>query len=1046
MIAKFFIDRPVLANVIALLILLIGGVAISSLPVAEYPPITPPTVQVTAFYPGANASTLVDTVARPIESQVNGIANLLYMQSTSTNDGNYTLTVTFKPGTNLDDAQVLVQNRVSIALSKLPQPVQQQGVVTKQKSTAILQMLTLSSTHGQYSSLALTNYATDKLRNELARISGVGDVAVFGVGQYSMRIWLNPQLMQLRGLNPADVISAINQQSQRANAGQIGMPPAVQGQDLQLTVNVENKFEKPEDFSEIIVKSGQTPGAPLTRLKDIARVEMGSMSYGQFFDLDGQPAAGIGIYQLNNANALDTAKLVRAKMKQLSAAFPDGLVYQMPLDTTDFVNESIKEVYKALIEAGILVLLVIMVFLQDWRATLIPATTIPVTIIGAFAAMSAMGFSINLMTLFAIVLSIGIVVDDAIVVVEGVSQHIEQGMTPRDAAIQAMRELMGPIIGITLVLMSVFIPAAFMPGVTGAMYQQFALVIASTAMISALNALTLSPTQSALWLRAHPHQAEGEAPPKNAFFRGFDRGYAWVEARYVRLIAFIISGARGAVLIAAALIVVAIVALTRIPTGFIPNEDQGYLIAVTQLPDGASLQRTSRAMTLLATAIRSVPGVDHTVAIGGQSPLDNSASLANAGIVYIVLKPWDERGKAAHEDLKSIYQAIKDKARGVEEASTLVTLPPAIPGLGLSGGFQMQTELTDGSSDYTRLSQLTNAVVAKAVQSPSVAQAFSPFRAHAPQLVVHIDRARTEALNVATGDVFATLQAYLGSSYASQFTRFGQTFNVFVQADQTFRMDPAQINRLTVRSRSGAMVPLAAVANIERTTGPSVISLYNLYPSAAINGAAAPGYSSGQALDALEAAAKQALPAGASFEWTAMSYQEKLAGGAAGLIFGLAILLVYFVLAGQYESWITPVAVIAAVPLALLGTASVLLALGLPNNIYVQIGLVLLIALSAKNAILIVEVARERCAEGEDPAEAALEASRIRLRPILMTSFAFILGVVPLVTASGAGAAARKSIGIAVMSGMLASTCLALLFVPAFFVMLQRFADRRKKD
>ena len=1043
MIANFFIERPVLANVIAILTMLVGAVAILALPIAQYPPITPPTIQVTASYPGASARTVIDTVALPIEQQVNGVKDLLYMQSTSTNDGKYALAVTFRPGTDLNDAQVLVQNRVAIAVSKLPQAVQQQGVVTKQKSTAILQIVTLSSTHNQYNGLALANFATARIRDELARIPGVGDVTVFGAGQYSMRVWLNPDLMRTRGITPTDVSAAIGKQSQRVTAGQIGMPPADAAQDLQLTVNVEGSFTSADDFRAIIVKSASTPGAPLTRLGDIARVELGSVNYGQFFDYDGSAAAGIAIYQAPDANALNTTAAVAAKMKALSASFPRGLVYQIPLDTTVFVSESIHEVYKTLVEAGVLVLLVIVVFLQDWRATLIPATTVPVTIVGAFAAMAALGFSINLLTLFAIVLSIGIVVDDAIVVVEGVTHHIERGLSPRAAAAQAMKELLGLIIGITLVLMSVFLPAAFMPGVTGAMYRQFALVIAATAAISAINAVTLKPTQSAQWLRPRRREADGSLPRKNAFYRGFDRVYAATERRYVAMIRWIIARSGFAALIALGLVALAGFGLSRVPTGFIPNEDQGYLMVIVQLPDAASLHRTGDAMAKMAAEVHKVPGVDHLISIGGVSPLDNNASLANAGILYVVLKPWEERAAIEGGDLRSIYADLQRRLRAIPEASALITVPPPIPGLGLSGGFQLQTELTDGRLDYDRLHAITERIAERAAKEPSIAQAFTPFRANAPQLAVHVDRARAEALNVAPGDVFDALQSYLGSSYASQFTRFGQTLTVFVQADEPYRRSAEAIGRLAVRSRAGAMVPLSAIADVTHTTGPAIVSLYNLFPSASVNGATAPGYSSGQSIAALERIAAEVLPSGTAFEWTGMAYQEKIAGSAALLIFALSIILVYFVLAGQYESWITPLAVVGSVPLALLGTVGVLLLVGLPNNIYVQIGLVLLIALSAKNAILIVEVARELRTDGHTIVAAALEAARVRLRPILMTSFAFILGVLPLVLASGAGAAARKSIGIAVFSGMLASTCLALLFVPALFVVLQRFSERR---
>lgn len=1043
MIARFFIDRPVLANVIAILMMVIGGIAILALPIAQYPPIAPPTIQVTASAPGASAKTVLDTVALPIEGQVNGVKDLLYMQSTASNDGRYTLLATFKPGTDLDKAQVLVQNRVAIAVPQLPAAVQQQGVVTRQKSTAILQMITLTARDGRYGSLALANYATARLRDQLARLPGVGDVTVFGAGAYSMRIWLDPALMRARGLQPSDVIAAIAKQSQKVTAGQIGAPPALPGQALQLTVNVDSSFERPEDFGAIIVKSGTGPGAPLTRLRDVARVELGSIGYGQFFRYDGRPAAGIAIYQASDANALQTATAVRATMERLAKQFPDALTYTIPLDTTAFVRASIDEVYKTLIEAGVLVLLVILLFLQDWRATLVPATTVPVTIIGAFAAMAAMGFSINLLTLFAIVLSIGIVVDDAIVVVEGVTQRLEAGLPPREAADQAMRQLLGPILGITLVLMAVFLPAAFLPGVTGEMYRQFALVIAATAFLSAINALTLKPTQSAQWLRVrHAQPDAGGGGALARFRRGFNRGYAAIERRYVGMIERILRRSGLAVLVALALFALAVAGLSRIPTAFLPNEDQGYLLAIAQLPGGATLERTDQAMAKLTEIAQANPAVDHAIVIGGVSALDNNASLASAGILYIVLKPWDVRAKMRSTYLPSVYADLRRRFHAVQQASILLTVPPAIPGLGLSGGFQMQVELVDGTQDFARLAQVTSAIAAKAAARPEIQQAFTPYQANVPQLAVHVDRARAEALGVAPGDVFDTLAAYLGASYANQFARFGQTYTVFVQADAPFRMRPDAITQLAVRNRSGAMVPLSAFVSVDRTTGPGLIGLYDLFPTASINGAAAPGYSSGQALAVLDRIAQETLPSGMDYAWTGLSYQEKLAGSAALLAFALSILLVYFVLAGQYESWLLPLAVLGSVPLALLGTVAVLGMTGLANNIYVQIGLVLLVALSAKNAILIVEVARERYLVGDTPEAAAVHACRERFRPIVMTSMAFLLGVVPLITSSGAGAAARKSIGISVFAGMLSSTCLALLFVPALYVILTRLGSR----
>ncbi|MBB5050891.1 HAE1 family hydrophobic/amphiphilic exporter-1 [Afipia massiliensis] len=1040
MISKFFIERPVLSNVIAILMVLIGGVALLGLAVAQYPDVVPPTVQVTTRYPGASAKTVIDTVALPIEQQVNGVEGMLYMQSYSAADGTYSLTVTFKIGTDLNFAQVLVQNRVSSALSSLPQSVQTQGVTVQKRSTAILSFVTLTSPNATYDSLFLSNYATINIRDELSRLSGVGNVTVFGAGQYSMRVWLDPNKLQALALMPQDVIQAIQQQSQQVTAGQIGMPPTPPGQAFQYTLNINGRLDDATQFDDVIVKTGNN--GDIARVRDVGRVELGAQTYSQIFSLDGKPAIGIGVFQSPGANALQVQQAVQTKMDDLSRGFPQDMKFEIPFDTTKFVSASIHEVYKTLIEAGFLVLIVILVFLQDWRAMLVPATTVPVTIIGAFAAMAALGFTINLSTLFAIVLAIGIVVDDAIVVVEGAAHNIEQGLSGHDAAIKAMDQLFAPIIGITLVLVSVFLPAAFLPGLTGRIYAQFALVIAATALISAINAATLKPTQCALWLRP-------PVPPeqRNWFYRGFNAIYDRVEKGYTALIGRMVAHSNLSVVVALILIGIGGYGLSRVPTGFIPIEDQGYLLAAVQLPDGASLDRTQRVLDQVTEISSKTPGVAQVISIAGISALDNSSSLANAGVSYLMLKDWDERG--AGEDLRSLVVGLNRKLETIPEARIFVLPPPPIQGIGNAAGFAMQVELRDGNSDFGKLQAITQAVVANAETQSALQRVNSPFRSMVPQFDVEVDRIKTQTLHVTTDQVFSTLASYLGASYVNQFNKFGRTFQVYAQADSQFRLTTKDIENLTVRNQQGAMIPLGTIATITPTVGPSLISLYNLYPSATIIGLPAQGYSSGQSMALMEKVAEKTLPPGTGYEWTAMSYQEKAVGSQIYFVFGLALLLVYLVLAGQYESWYAPIAVILAVPLSLLGPMAVLTGLRIENNLYTQIGLILLIALSAKNAILIVEVALELHVRDRKPLlESAVEAARARFRPILMTSFAFILGVAPLVFATGAGASARKSIGITVFSGMIASTCLAVLFVPTFFVIVQRFENwlRERKE
>ncbi|HAU1815307.1 TPA: multidrug efflux RND transporter permease subunit [Legionella pneumophila] len=1047
MISKFFIERPVLANVIALFIVFIGIIAIAVLPVSQYPAIVPPTIQVTTSYPGADAKTLINTVALPIEQQVNGVEDMLYMQSTSTSGGTYTLIVTFAIGTDLNYAQVLVQNRVQAAMAQLPESVQKQGVVVQQKSTAILQFITLTSKNDEYDGVFLDSYATINMQDELSRLPGVGNVVVFGSGSYAMRVWLDPKKMLAFSLNPSDVLNAISYQNKEVSAGQLGAPPTVGKQAYQFTVNVPGQLSDPKEFENIIIKtidtspdenSSASSSAQVVRIRDVGRVELGSESYNQLANLNGKPTAAIGIFQLPGANALDVAQEVRKAVAKMAKQFPPGLEYSIPFDTTVFVKASIEEVYKTLFEAGILVLIVIVVFLQNFRASLVPATTVPVTIIGTFFAMLLLGYSINLLTLFALVLAIGIVVDDAIVIVEGVTQHIEKGMSPKESAILAMKELFGPIIGITLVLMAVFVPAGFMPGLTGSMYAQFALVIAATAFISAINAMTLKPTQCALWLKA-----PDTSKPKNIFFQAFDRIYNPIESAYVKFIDRLVHRSGKVCLIGIILVACAIYGLTRIPTGFIPMEDQGYLMLSVQLPDGASLGRTDEVVSRLAKKASEVGGVDNVISIDGISLLDNNSLLPNAGVIYVIFKDWSVRGKS--ENLRALYTKFNAMAKETLDAKVLVVVPPPIQGLGMSGGFQMQVELQDGTFDYRKLQQATDQMINTGHQYPQLQNLMTTFRASVPQVAAPINRTKAESLGVRVADAFDTLQTYLGSSYVNLFTKFGQVFPVYVQADASSRVSSEDLRNYYVRNQSGSMVPLGTLTDVGPAVGPSIISLYNLYPSSNINGVAARGYSSGQGIQVMEELAKEQLPPGISYEWTSTAYQEKVAGNLSYFIFALSLILVYLILSGQYENWLIPSAIILSVPLTLVGTVLALGSLGMDNNMYTQIGLLLLIALATKNAILIVEVAREqREIHNKSVLEAAVIGAKTRFRPILMTSFAFIMGVMPLVFATGAGANSRRSIGIAVSSGMLASTCLAVVFVPVFYVLLQTWQDKRK--
>jgi HAE1 family hydrophobic/amphiphilic exporter-1 len=1047
MISRFFVDRPIFANVIAVITVLFGVVALYRLPVERYPAVTPPTVQVSTNYPGANAKVVADTVAAPIEQQINGVENMMYMSSTSSSDGSYSLTITFEIGTNLDNAQVMVQNRLSVAEPQLPEEVRRQGVTVKKQSSNIILAISLTSPDKVYDGLFLSNYATLKLRDDLSRVNGVGEVTVRGVGAYAMRVWMDPDKLAARQITTQDVTAALARQNVQVASGQVGQPPNPLGQQFQFTVTTLGRLSDPSQFENIIVKSGTAN--QIVYLRDVARVELGAQSYDAFSNRSGYESANILIFQLPGSNALDVAKGVRAAMERIKPTLPPGMDYEIPFDTTKFVNAAIDEVYMTLFQAGALVLIVILVFLQSWRALLVPATTVPVTIIGAFAFMPAMGFSVNLLTLFGLVLAIGIVVDDAIVIVENASHHIEKGEPPREATISAMNEVTGPIIAITLVLMAVFLPTAFLGGITGQLYRQFALTIAATAFISAINAVTLKPAQCAVWLRP---VTRGKGP----FARGFDWVYGRVERGYTWSIRQLLK-----VWWAVLLVFLGVALFTgwwyqRTPTGFLPTEDQGYIIIAIQLPDAASLDRTKELVERINRVFQpdpkdpnsKIPGVDQWFVLGGFSLLDGTAA-PNSATCFVAWTDWSRREPSLfnrHVPPGLMQEDLVGKIQGqlaaFPEAMVFVLVPPAIQGLGVAGGFEMRVEDREGVG-LDELQERTMALVAATRDRPEIGMAGSTFRSGVPQIYLNIDREKAEKMGVLMSDIFYTLQANFGSVYVNDFNKFGRTYQVRVQADAQFRGDLEVIRRLEVRNRDKNPVPLGTLVEPEIRIGPQSIIRYNLYPASQVNGIAAKGVSSGEALKAMEQITAEQLPATMGYEWSGIAFQEKRVTGEAVLVFALAVLLVYLVLAGLYESWLLPLAVILVVPIGLLGVVAAVNIRGMDNNVYTQIGVVLIIALASKNAILIVEFARELRIAGRSIRDAAIDASRMRFRPIIMTSFAFILGVVPLVWATGAGAASRQSLGTAVFGGMLTATFLAVFFVPVFFVAIQHLIELR---
>ncbi|MCZ6836591.1 MAG: multidrug efflux RND transporter permease subunit [Planctomycetota bacterium] len=1030
MFSRFFIYRPIFSAVISISIVIAGLVALLTLPVAQYPALSPPTVEVKATFPGANAMVVAETVATPIEQEVNGVENMIYMKGLCANNGTYTLTITFEIGTDLDIAAVQVQNRVSSATSKLPPEVTQQGVTIKKKSNDIVLLISLVSPEGTYDDLFLNNYGVLRIKDELARLNGVGDLTVFGVGEYSMRIWLDPDRLKARGLTTNDVVNAIKEQNVQVAAGQIGQPPAPAGQSFQYTVSTLGRLESVEQFEEIIIKRGED-GA-LLRVKDVARVELGSQTYDMSSQYNGKQAASLAIYQLPGSNALEVSAAVRAKMDELSAVFPEDMEYIVALDTTEFVKVSIREVINTLFIAIVLVIAIIYLFIQDWRATLIPAATIPVSLIGTFMVMSGMGISINTISLFGIVLAIGIVVDDAIVVVENTQRNIDEtGMNAKDATVKAMEEVTGPVIATTLVLLAVFIPTSFLGGITGLLYREFALTIATATVFSSINALTLSPALCGLLLRPTPKK-------RNVIFRGFNWAFDRTTSAYDATVKGLLRVSLLVLLVLGGVTAFSGWGFTKLPTGFVPSEDLGYIYVVAQLPDAASFERTLGVVKQVNQIMERTPGIANYTSIPGYSLLDAGAA-SNAAAFFVKLDHWDDR-KTPELSVEAIIRNLFGQFSSIQEGIVLAFNPPVIPGVGTTGGMEMMLQ-DRGGVGLEMLQVISGDIVQDAPQQPTVSTASSTFRANFPQVFVDIDRTKAKTLGVPLSVIFSTLQAYLGSAYVNDFNTLGRAFQVRIQAEAGYRAKIEDILSLEVRSEQGYMIPLSTLVTIKDTLGPPLITRYNLYPSALINASPPPGISTGQAMSTMEQLNASSLPDTMGYEWTGMSYQQKAAGGEAPLIFALALLFVYLVLSAQYESWLISAAVVLSVPYAIFGAVATLMALSMENNVYTQIGMVLLIALASKNAILIVEFAKQMRSEGKSTFDAARDAAVQRFRPVLMTAFSFILGTLPLVVATGAGAASRRYLGITVFGGMIVGTILIVIFTPSLYAIVQRLRE-----
>ena len=1039
MFSKFFINRPIFATVLALLIVVAGLIALNILPVAQFPEITPPTVQVSAVYPGANAETVAQTVGLPIEQQVNGVDGMLYMSSNSSSSGAYSLTITFAVGTDIDMATVQVQNRVSVAQSSLPEPVVVQGVTVQKQSSNIVMFLTMTSQDSVYNSLYLTNYAKLNLVDQLSRVPGVGAVNVMGAGDYSMRIWLDPEAMRIRNISPAQVYQSIQSQNMEVSAGYIGQPIGKDNKNaFQYTLNVQGRLTSPEQFGNIIIRREQD-GAML-RLKDIARIDLGSASYNVVSRLKGKPTAAIAIYQQPSSNSLDVSKGVKAKMEEMAASFPAGIAYNVTLDTTDVIHASIDEVMVTFFETTLLVVLVIFLFLQNWRAVIIPCITIPVSLIGTLAVMAAFGFSINTLTLFGLILAVAIVVDDAIVVVENASRLLETGQySTREAVTKAMGEITGPIVGVVLVLLAVFIPTMMISGISGQLYKQFALTIAASTVLSGFNSLTLTPALCALFLE--------KSKPSNFFiYKGFNKAYDKTQGVYDSTVKWLLQRPVISFVSFAVLTVIAIILFMRWPSTFIPDEDDGYFIAVVQLPPAASLERTQAVGDKINAILDSYPEVENYIGISGFSVM-GGGEQSNSATYFVVLKNWDERKGKEHTAAVVVDRFNGEAYMEIQAGQAFAMVPPAIPGLGTSGGLQLQLE-DRRNLGPTEMQQAINSLLASYHSKPALASVSSQYQANVPQYFLNIDRDKVQFMGIALNDVFSTLSYYMGAAYVNDFVEFGHIYQVKIEARDQAQRVIDDVLKLSVANSAGEMVPLSSFTKVEERLGQDQINRYNMYSTAALTCNVAPGSSSGQAIQEMEALFKEQLGDEFGYEWTSVAYQETQAGNTTTVVLVMALIVAFLVLAAQYESWTSPVAAVIGLPVALLGAMIGCLIMGTPVSVYTQIGIILLVALSAKNGILIVEFARDFRAEGNSIREAAYEAGHVRLRPILMTSFAFVLGVMPLLFAAGAGAQSRIALGTAVVFGMAMNTLLATIYIPNFYELMQKLQERfsKKKD